>query len=87
MKLTFLGTGTSHGVPVIACDCAVCKSKDPHNKRTRQKMQDPLRVFLTMDKERAAWYIEKRKRGSRTLIILLEGKRYEKALCSAADPV
>ena len=35
MKLTFLGTGTSHGVPVIACDCAVCKSKDPHDKRTR----------------------------------------------------
>lgn len=35
MKLTFLGTGTSHGVPVIACDCAVCNSKDPHDKRTR----------------------------------------------------
>lgn len=35
MKLTFLGTGTSHGVPVIACDCAVCKSKDPHDKRYR----------------------------------------------------
>ena len=35
MKLTFLGTGTSHGVPVIACDCKVCKSKDPHDKRTR----------------------------------------------------
>lgn len=35
MKLTFLGTGTSHGVPVIACDCAVCKSKDPRDKRYR----------------------------------------------------
>ncbi len=35
MILTFLGTGTSHGVPVIACDCAVCKSTDPHDKRTR----------------------------------------------------
>ena len=38
MKLTFLGTGTSHGVPVIACDCPVCKSKDPHNKRTRSSV-------------------------------------------------
>ena len=35
MIFTFLGTGTSHGVPVIACDCAVCKSTDPHDKRTR----------------------------------------------------
>ena len=35
MKITFLGTGTSHGVPVIACDCKVCKSNDPHDKRTR----------------------------------------------------
>ncbi len=35
MKLTFLGTGTSHGVPVIACDCQVCKSNDPRDKRYR----------------------------------------------------
>lgn len=35
MKMILLGTGTSHGVPVIACDCDVCKSKDPHNKRLR----------------------------------------------------
>ena len=35
MKLTFLGTGTSHGVPVLCCDCAVCKSSDPHDKRSR----------------------------------------------------
>ena len=35
MKLTFLGTGTSTGVPMIACDCAVCSSTDPHNRRRR----------------------------------------------------
>jgi phosphoribosyl 1,2-cyclic phosphate phosphodiesterase len=35
MRLTFLGTGTSFGVPVIGCDCATCTSTDPRDKRTR----------------------------------------------------
>ena len=35
MKMTLMGTGTSHGVPVIACSCAVCKSTDEHDKRLR----------------------------------------------------
>jgi len=35
MKLTFLGTGTSFGVPVVGCDCDTCKSTDPRDRRTR----------------------------------------------------
>lgn len=35
MKLTFLGTGTSFGVPQIGCHCAVCRSPDPRDRRTR----------------------------------------------------
>lgn len=35
MKLTFLGTGTSFGVPVVGCDCATCTSDDPRDRRTR----------------------------------------------------
>lgn len=35
MKLTFLGTGTSTGVPSIGCSCATCRSADPRDKRLR----------------------------------------------------
>ncbi|HZB27112.1 MAG TPA: MBL fold metallo-hydrolase [Gemmatimonadales bacterium] len=35
MRLTFLGTGTSFGVPQIGCQCAVCCSDDPRDRRTR----------------------------------------------------
>jgi phosphoribosyl 1,2-cyclic phosphate phosphodiesterase len=35
LRVTLLGTGTSHGVPAIGCDCAVCHSTDPRDRRTR----------------------------------------------------
>jgi phosphoribosyl 1,2-cyclic phosphate phosphodiesterase len=34
-RVTFLGTGTSHGVPMIGCDCATCRSADPRDRRSR----------------------------------------------------
>ena len=35
LKITVLGSGTSQGVPAIGCDCAVCRSTDPRDRRTR----------------------------------------------------
>lgn len=35
VRLTFLGTGTSFGVPVVGCDCSACSSPDPRDRRTR----------------------------------------------------
>jgi phosphoribosyl 1,2-cyclic phosphate phosphodiesterase len=35
VKLTFLGTGTSFGIPIIGCHCQVCRSSDPRDRRTR----------------------------------------------------
>jgi phosphoribosyl 1,2-cyclic phosphate phosphodiesterase len=38
MRLLFMGTGTSHGVPMIGCSCPVCTSPDPRNRRTRSSL-------------------------------------------------
>jgi len=38
MRLTFLGTGTSQGVPMLACHCRVCSSSDPRDRRFRSSV-------------------------------------------------
>jgi phosphoribosyl 1,2-cyclic phosphate phosphodiesterase len=43
MEILFLGTGTSHGVPMIGCDCAVCRSDDPRDNRLRPS------IYITGD--------------------------------------
>ena len=50
MKLTFLGTGTSCGVPTIGCNCYTCSSTDPHDKRLRcSALVETARTRLLID--------------------------------------
>jgi phosphoribosyl 1,2-cyclic phosphate phosphodiesterase len=50
VRVLFLGTGTSHGVPMIGCDCEVCRSTDARDKRSRPSIvldfDDGLRVLV-----------------------------------------
>ena len=49
MKITFLGTGTSQGVPVIGCRCEVCLSTDERDKRLRTSAMiecDDMRIVI-----------------------------------------
>ncbi len=54
LKITLLGTGTSHGVPMIGCACAVCTSTDPRDRRTRpsiliERAGDRGRIAILVD--------------------------------------
>jgi phosphoribosyl 1,2-cyclic phosphate phosphodiesterase len=49
-SLTFLGTGTSTGIPMIACDCPVCLSTDPRDQR--------LRCSLLINDDHAQWLVD-----------------------------
>lgn len=50
VRVLFLGTGTSHGVPIIGCDCDVCRSSDPRDNRLRPsiylELNDDVRVLV-----------------------------------------
>jgi phosphoribosyl 1,2-cyclic phosphate phosphodiesterase len=50
-RVVFLGTGTSHGVPMIGCTCAVCRSTDPRDKRLRPSiyLDVPTHAQLLVD--------------------------------------
>jgi phosphoribosyl 1,2-cyclic phosphate phosphodiesterase len=50
MTITFLGTGTSQGVPVPTCDCDVCRSDDPRDNRTRSS------IYVTTPQ--CAWVVD-----------------------------
>ncbi|MFT3885788.1 MAG: MBL fold metallo-hydrolase [Flavobacteriales bacterium] len=63
MRLTFLGTGTSQGVPVIACACEVCRSIDPRDKRTRSSVlveADGRRILIDAGPELRAQLLRER---------------------------
>lgn len=48
MVITFLGTGTSHGVPLIGCACRTCTSSDPHDRRLRPSIHLETEAGLSL---------------------------------------
>lgn len=50
LSVTFLGTGTSQGVPMIGCDCAVCRSSDPRDNR--------MRASILVETPESSWVVD-----------------------------
>src|ERR1043166_10125672 len=50
LTITFLGSGPSHGVPMIGCGCAICTSTDPRDKRTR--------ASIYVETPESAWVVD-----------------------------
>ncbi|MEE8349327.1 MAG: MBL fold metallo-hydrolase [Acidobacteriota bacterium] len=49
MRITFLGTGTSRGIPTVGCQCKVCRSTNPRNKRLRASLLIESEVNVVID--------------------------------------
>jgi phosphoribosyl 1,2-cyclic phosphate phosphodiesterase len=50
MRITFLGTGTSYGIPMPGCDCAICRSPDPRDQRLRTAiLVEAAKTHLLLD--------------------------------------